>query len=248
MSSDRHASSCSTKSVPSPRLAQNVRPRARSTRRKMDPLSLGKTARPASAACSARIAPVDGRGWPNETRSPFARSGLLPNETSKSSSKEQMNTSDFIAELRAAPENRLVFVNSHGSPVHPGYHLTELKAVSFQTVDCGGQLNRWNETVAQLWVPEVADAGDYMRSAKFLQIFDKVSAMIPLNLAAEMRVEYGDENFFPSIYHVQSVTRQEGTTRVLLVPPATTCKARGRRINASTPDSQDCRVQAASCC
>jgi hypothetical protein len=139
-----------------------------------------------------------------------------------------MKTNEFIAELRAAPENRLLFVDRGGNPIHTGYHLTELKAASLQTVDCGGQRNHWQETIVQLWVPSEAD-DDYMTSAKFLQIFGKVRGMIPLDLTAEIRVEYGDENFFPSTYHIRSVTHDRHATRVLLVPPETTCKARDRR-------------------
>jgi Family of unknown function (DUF6428) len=158
-----------------------------------------------------------------------------------------MKTNDFIVALRAAPENRLLFVDQDGKPVHPGYHLTELKAATLQTVDCGGQLNNWTETVVQLWGPPEADNG-YMTAAKFLQIFDKVRGMIPLDLNAEIRVEYGDENFFPSTYHIRSFTRDQHATRVLLVPPATTCKARDRRVTATTPVSERCRVKAESCC
>jgi hypothetical protein len=150
-----------------------------------------------------------------------------------------MKTNEFIAALRAAPENRLLFIDRGGNPIHAGYHLTELKAASFQTVDCGGQLNNWRETVVQLWVPPGADE-DYMRAAKFLQIFDKVRGMISLDLAAEIRVEYGDENFFPSTYHVRSVMHDQHATRVLLVPPATTCKARDRRSCVAVDDVQAC--------
>jgi hypothetical protein len=146
-----------------------------------------------------------------------------------------MKTNDFIAALRTAPENRLLFVNRNGDTVHAGYHLTELKASSFQTVDCGGQLNNWKETIVQLWVPTDADS-DYMTVAKFLQIFDKVRGMIPLDLEAEIRVEYGDENFFPSTYYAKSISNQREMTRVLLEPPETTCKARNRR-NCCAGDS-----------
>ena len=134
-----------------------------------------------------------------------------------------MKTSEFISELRAAPQNQLLFVSAAGQAVHAGYHLTELKAASFDTVDCGGQVNQWQETIVQLWVPENAD-DDYMTTAKFLKIFDQVRGMIPLNLNTELRVEYGDENFFPSTYHVRSVAHGHDATRVLIEPPATTCK------------------------
>lgn len=145
-----------------------------------------------------------------------------------------MKTNEFIAALRAAPQNELIFVDREGRTVHRGFHLTELKAASVQTVDCGGQTNQWQETIVQLWVPSEPD-DDYMTAVKFLKIFDKVSGMILLNLEAEIRIEYGDENFFPSTYNVRSVAPGPDTTRVLLIPPSTTCKARDRRSAASEP-------------
>ena len=63
-----------------------------------------------------------------------------------------MKTNEFISELRRAPENQLLFVDGKGHAVHAGYHLTELKAASLDTVDCGGQANQWQETIVQLWV------------------------------------------------------------------------------------------------
>ncbi|MFN2541092.1 MAG: DUF6428 family protein [Chthoniobacterales bacterium] len=157
-----------------------------------------------------------------------------------------MKTNEFISALRAAPDNQLVFVDLDGHVVHRGYHLTELKAASFETVDCGGQTNRWQETIVQLWVP--AEAEDhYMLAGKFLNIFDKVRGLIPLNIDTEVRVEYGDQNIFPSVYHVRSVTQSDGMTRFVLEPPATTCKARDRRAAASSR-KDSCCVAAQSCC
>lgn len=151
-----------------------------------------------------------------------------------------MTTQEFIAALRKAPDHQLIFENEAGASVHAGYHLTEIKAAHFDTVDCGGQTNRWDETIVQLWVPAAAGDDDgYMTAGKFLRIFDKVTAMIPLNLKAEVRVEYGDENFFPSLYQVESVSTEDGATRVLVAPPAPTCKARDRRL---------AEVEAGACC
>ena len=159
-----------------------------------------------------------------------------------------MKTSAFISALRVEPNNQLIFVDLKGQPVGRGYHLTELKAASFETVDCGGQTNRWHETIVQLWWVPPDPANDYMTAAKFLKIFDKVRGMIPLNLDAEIRVEYGDENLFPSTYHVRSVSRNENATHVLLEPPATTCKARDRRAAQSQTTDSCCTAKAQSCC
>jgi hypothetical protein len=160
-----------------------------------------------------------------------------------------MITSEFISALRASPDNQLIFVNRDGDALHSGYHLTELKAASFETVDCGGQTNRWQETIVQLWVPAEPD-DDYMTAAKFLKIFDKVRGMIALDVKTAIRVEYGDENFFPSAYYIRSVTSDRATTRVLLEPPRTTCKARDRRMTTakSSSISDSCCLTRQSCC
>jgi Family of unknown function (DUF6428) len=158
-----------------------------------------------------------------------------------------MKTNEFISALRAAPQNRLLFIDADGHAVPRGYHLTELKAASYDTVDCGGQANEWQETIVQLWVPR-APTDDYMTAAKFLKIFDKVSGMIPLNFGAEIRIEYGDENFFPSTYHVRSVAPDENATRVLLEPPATTCKARDRRAVGPQTAASCCVAKTQPCC
>jgi Family of unknown function (DUF6428) len=151
-----------------------------------------------------------------------------------------MKTEEFIAALTRSPEKQLIFQDTQEHAVQPGYHLTELKAAHFDTVDCGGQVNQWEETIVQLWVPEDADQQD-MTARKFLKILDKVRGLIPLQLDAEIRVEYGDDNFFPSTYHVSSVSENSDEIRVALQPPATTCKARDRR--TTTP-----REKAEACC
>jgi hypothetical protein len=105
-----------------------------------------------------------------------------------------VTTQDFIAHLRRAPDKQLVFVNLDGDTIHGGYHLTEIKAAKFETVDCGGEKNRWNETIMQLWVPADEPNQDFMTAGKFLAIYERVSRMIDVDPAAEIRFEYGDEN------------------------------------------------------
>ena len=213
----------------------------------MDALSLGKTRRSANSPRSHRIAGLDGEKRSHEWRAPQAQPSLLQDQCQETEwNKKQMKTNEFISTLRAAPNNQLIFIDLDGRTVHVGYHLTELKAASFETVDCGGQTNRWHETIVQLWVPSHA-ANEYMTAAKFLKIFEKVRGMIPLNLNTEVRIEYGDENFFPSNYHVRSVTHDLTTTRVLLEPPRATCKARDRR-HAALPTPGSCCAPAREAC
>jgi hypothetical protein len=140
-----------------------------------------------------------------------------------------VTTKEFFDAVRSARDRTLVFINADGVAVHAGYHLTEIKAVTYDTVDCGGQRNTWGETILQLWVPRDAD-DEYMKAGKFVRIFDKVRSLVSsLNDSAPVRVEYGDENFFPSVYSVESVSMRRDKLLVTLSPPETTCKARERR-------------------
>jgi hypothetical protein len=150
-----------------------------------------------------------------------------------------MTTQEFIALLRHSPTKSLVFVNDAAVAIHAGYHLTEIKAATFDTVDCGGEKNRWDETIMQLWVPADEPDDSFMTAGKFLSIYDKVSRMIDVDLAAEVRFEYGDENFFPSNYHVESIDDEKDALRVELRPPQTTCKARDRRAVGATSSCCD---------
>ena len=140
-----------------------------------------------------------------------------------------MKTREFIEQLRGARCKQVLFVDENDTTIHGGYHLTELKAATFDTVDCGGQKTRWNETIVQLWVPENEESDEFMTADKFLSIYDRVSGMIALDPEAEIRFEYGDENFSPSNYHVPKVTEDADIIRVELRPPQATCKARDRR-------------------
>ena len=81
----------------------------------------------------------------------------------------------------------------------------------------------------QLWVPEEEENGERMTAAKFLSIYDKVARLISLDPTAEIRFEYGDENFPPSNYHVETIKENRTELRVQLQLPQTTCKARDRR-------------------
>ena len=138
-----------------------------------------------------------------------------------------MKTRKFIEILRGSPDKQLLFLNAKGDVVHSGYHLTEIKAAAYDTVDCGGQGNRWNETILQLWVPEEAD-DDYMSAGKFVSIYDKVRGLVSVDEEADVRIEYGDENFFPSVYQINDWSESDDALRFVLEPPGTTCKARDR--------------------
>ena len=131
-----------------------------------------------------------------------------------------MKTRKFIEALRNSADKELVFANADGRNIHAGYHLTEIKAASFETVDCGGKTNRWNETILQLWVPE--DAEDSYMKSEVSARYDKVRRMVSVDEDAEIGSVWG-ENFFAAAYHIGDWRVDDGRS-ISAGPPAATCK------------------------
>jgi hypothetical protein len=81
----------------------------------------------------------------------------------------------------------------------------------------------------QLWVPEEEENGERMTAAKFLSIYDKVARLISLDVTAEIRFEYGDENFPPPIITSKTSVKPRPKLRVQLRLPRDHVQARDRR-------------------
>ena len=142
--------------------------------------------------------------------------------------KDIVDTQTFLDTLRRTPKAELVFELNTDAHVHPGYHVTEIMSLGYDSVDCGGVVNHWRETLVQLQAPGRHDTPKFMSAAKFLGIFDEVSHKVPLQTNAELRVEYGDEKRPALHYHVENIKEDKGRLRVVLEAPGVTCKVKDR--------------------
>ena len=137
-----------------------------------------------------------------------------------------MDTQTFISTLESLPNQPLVFDYGEGRQVAPGYHVTEVMNVTYETMDCGGKANFWRETVVQLQGPGAKDKPEFMSVEKFLNIYKKVAASVPVRADSEVRLEYGD-SLSPAIrYHVGAIAELDGHLTIFLTPPGVTCKAK----------------------
>ena len=86
-----------------------------------------------------------------------------------------MNVSQFLEAIEAHGDRPLLFEYKSGEVVQGGYHVTEIKNASYETIDCGNSLHTWKEVVVQLWVPAEASTSDpWMPTGKFLKIWNVV--------------------------------------------------------------------------
>jgi hypothetical protein len=136
-----------------------------------------------------------------------------------------MKTSEFLDALRSRPELPLEFSTAAGS-VPAGYHLTEVKRVALDTVDCGSKAHSWMENQFELWSAGPAEPDNkLMRAGKFLSIVEKVRPTLSLDERAEARV-FGSVAGGPDQLHdVASIETGKSSITVHLEPVTAQCKA-----------------------
>lgn len=147
-----------------------------------------------------------------------------------------MNTSAFLRTLRQHPALPLVF-RAGRATISPGYHLTEVKRVGYETMDCGAQTHRWSETQFELWVPRAAAAvagRGHMPADKFARIVDRVEKELPLAGEATARIFASFEGQPPALYEIGAVTPRDGQLEIELSADRTRCKAAERGVAAAT--------------
>jgi hypothetical protein len=153
--------------------------------------------------------------------------------TSRSSA---MKTSTFLSTLRAHPGLPVVF-RTGAHAVSPRYHLTEVKRVSYETMDCGAMTHRWTETQFELWVPPLVGGlpgRDHLSAGKFIAIIDRVEKELLLAGDTEARIHVSLGDHPAALYDIASLHAHEGRLWVELTPDRTRCKAAERRVAALT--------------
>ena len=137
-----------------------------------------------------------------------------------------MKTDEFITLLANNKDKELVFEYSEGQLVGANYHITEVKHITIDSVDCGAQTDAWKETVIQLWEsPKEVGKTNFMTAFKALGILSKVARMKPFSDEAEIRFEYGNDRFHTAQLYVRDVAQLNGSLLIKLSVAPVACKA-----------------------
>lgn len=138
-----------------------------------------------------------------------------------------MKTSEFLALLRENPNKSLVFEYQKNKTVGANYHITEIKNITIDSVDCGAGTDYWKETIIQLWEsPTEKDKRNYMSAYKAMGILSKVDHIKPMEKDAEVKFEYSNPQFHTAQLYVNDHTIQGDTLLLRLGVEKTDCKAK----------------------
>ncbi|MDB4277952.1 DUF6428 family protein [Gammaproteobacteria bacterium] len=165
-----------------------------------------------------------------------------------------MKTQEFFKLLEDNKEKSLLFEYAPNVLVGANYHITEVKHIAVDSVDCGAQTDSWNETIIQLWEsPLELGKTEYLTIFKASSILKKVGAMKPYDLDSEVKFEYSNANFHTAQLFVNDFEIKEGNIIVKLAIEKTDCKAKElcgvpETIEKSTSNLESSCAPGGGCC
>ena len=138
-----------------------------------------------------------------------------------------MKTQEFLELLKENQNKSLVFDYNNGALVGANYHITEVKNITIDAVDCGARTDFWKETIIQLWEsPNELDKTEFMSAYKALGILNKVHKMRPMELNAEVKFEYSNPNFHTAQLFVNEIAVEDHSILIKMGVEKTDCKAK----------------------
>ena len=165
-------------------------------------------------------------------------------EMSLTSWPDEATAGTFLDSLRDHGGKALIFLYG-GRPIAAGYHVTEVKAAQFGSLDCGANPETWRETIIQLW--DVDEPGrTHMPVAKFLAIMSRVADQVPFDEAARLTFEVGDSHSPMQIFGLGELSIDATAVRVSLEARPASCKPRDRWLEQQAT-TQSCCGPAKAC-
>lgn len=157
-----------------------------------------------------------------------------------------MKTQELFNTLQAHQDKSLLFEYLPNAFVGANYHITEVKHVKIDSVDCGAGTDAWNETIIQLWEsPKEIGKREYMTVFKALAILNKVGRMKPFDTDAEVKFEYSNATFNTAQLFVNDFEIRDNNLIVKLAIEKTDCKAKEL---CGIPEEKEVVTSDASCC
>lgn len=163
-----------------------------------------------------------------------------------------MKTIELFNVLNEHQEKSLLFEYAPNMLVGANYHITEVKHITIDSVDCGANTDAWKETIIQLWEsPSEIGKREYMTAQKALSILNKVGSMKPFEKEAEVKFEYSNAMFHTAQLFVNDYEIVGSNLVVKLAVEKTACKATetcGVTETTTAQPAEACCAPSSGCC
>ena len=163
-----------------------------------------------------------------------------------------MKTQELFDVLRDNQDKSLIFEYEPQEFVGANYHITEVKHVTVDAIDCGANADFWRETVIQLWEsPKEIGKREFMSTTKALSILNRVGTMKPYDLDAEVKFEYSNDTFNTAQLFVNDFETDGQSLILKLAIEKTDCKAKSECALPSREEmtaAEPCCGPGGNCC
>lgn len=134
-----------------------------------------------------------------------------------------MSDTAFLSQLGAFPSKPVRFTVNGQQLVPNDFHVTEIKKVSIESLDCGGGASAWQELVIQLWSPVGDNTPEAMTAEKFTEIMAKADALSLLD-REHIRFEYAAVGEPAIQYTLSELHAEDEALEINLIAPYVACK------------------------
>lgn len=163
-----------------------------------------------------------------------------------------MKTKELLALLREQSQKALLFEYHPGHFVGANYHITEIKNITVDSVDCGAGTDFWKETVIQLYEsPVEKEKKEFMTAYKALNILNKVDRIKPMEREVEVKFEYSNDTFHTAQLFVNNALISNDQVILQLGIAQTDCKAKdacGIPVKQVMEKATACCTPESGCC
>lgn len=126
----------------------------------------------------------------------------------------------------ASHDHKPLVIEYPGHQVRAGYHVTEVKAGSFVTLDCGGNPDAWQETILQVEDIPATEGQGFMKVGKFRGILAQVDRKMRLNGDARLTFEVSAPDVAMQVFDVAEVVVDDTSATIRLGARPAICKPR----------------------
>lgn len=138
-----------------------------------------------------------------------------------------MTTAELLTLLETHAGKSLLFEYRPNAYVGANYHITEVKNVTVDAVDCGAGTDFWKETVIQLYEsPEEIGKTTFMLAGKALDILMRVDRIKPMQRGVTVKWEYSNAHFHTAQLFVNDFSVGQDQLILRLGVEKTDCKAK----------------------
>lgn len=147
----------------------------------------------------------------------------------------------------AGHDAKPLLIAYHGRMAEAGYHITEVKAGSFVTLDCGSNADAWQETILQVEDAPATKSDRPMTVRKFRGILGEVDRKVRLNADARLTIEIGRPREPMQVFDVATVDVADDAATLRLGARPAICQPRHRAAR-EVAGSACCGSTASGCC